>query len=284
MQHLTTDSAGNGGAVGVADRKDPVRHEDLIQDSSLDVLIHKHADHLNADEDYWFRLRGHNINPMIDAASSLLGMVVRVRQLDSAGDIDRLYRQVVDEVTSIEIELTEQGYDRPTLLAYRYVLCSFVDEAVMGMSWGRQSKWAEHSLLTRFHNETWGGEKVFSILARLQQEPERYLDMLAFIYLCLCLGFEGRYRVMSDGREEYERIVRALGDQLAGLSPQPDEILTTPLSNVVHTHHQRASQGMPSWAIFAVFFVSMTLIYLGFSWALDQQAEHVTSLLNQLHR
>ncbi|WP_328717678.1 DotU family type IV/VI secretion system protein [Halomonas elongata] len=41
-------------------------------------------------------------------------------------------------------------------------------------SWGRQSVWAEHSLLARFHNETWGGEKVFSILARLQHEPHRY--------------------------------------------------------------------------------------------------------------
>ncbi|XQU08258.1 type IVB secretion system protein IcmH/DotU [Halomonas sp. LY9] len=136
------------------------RHEDLINERGLEHLIHSHAEQLDADEDYWFRLRGHNLNPLVDAASSLLGMVVRVRQLDSAGDVERLYRQVVDEIAAIEIELTEQGYDRATLLAYRYVLCSFIDEAVMGMPWGRQSKWAEHSLLTRFHNETWGRKGV----------------------------------------------------------------------------------------------------------------------------
>src|SRR5690606_16607892 len=123
------------------------------------------------------------------------------------------------------------GYDRPSLLAYRYVLCSFIDEAVMGTSWGQQSHWAGHSLLARFHNETWGGEKVFSILFRLQQEPRRYRDMLAFIYLCLCLGFEGRYKVLPQGRDEYEKIVRAIGDQLATLGHEsgekPDEALTT---------------------------------------------------------
>ncbi|KAE8438911.1 type IVB secretion system protein IcmH/DotU [Vreelandella piezotolerans] len=259
------------------------RHEDLINERGLEHLIHSHAEQLDADEDYWFRLRGHNLNPLVDAASSLLGMVVRVRQLDSAGDVERLYRQVVDEIAAIDIELTEQGYDRATLLAYRYVLCSFIDEAVMGMPWGRQSKWAEHSLLTRFHNETWGGEKVFSILARLQQEPQRYRDMLEFIYLCLCLGFEGRYRVMSHGRDEYEQVVRALGDQLAGLKEPADESLTTPLNNVVQGRQRRGSR-FPTWGIFALFGIAMVGVYLAFSLSLDQQADQITSLLNQLYR
>nr|WP_245947933.1 type IVB secretion system protein IcmH/DotU [Halomonas montanilacus] len=268
---------------GAVSRYSPTRHEDRINERGLERLIHSHAEQLDADEDYWFRLRGHNLNPLVDAASSLLGMVVRVRQLDSMHDIERLYRQVVDEISAIEIELTEQGYDRPTLLAFRYVLCSFIDEAVMGTDWGQQSKWAEHSLLTRFHNETWGGEKVFSILARLQQEPQRYRDMLAFIYLCLCLGFEGRYRVMTHGREEYEHVVRALGDQLAALGDAPDDMLTSPLDNVVRGR-RRGGRGLPVWAVFALFGVAMAGAYLGFSWSLDQQASQVSILLDQIFR
>ncbi len=258
-----------------------IRHEDHIDEAGLDRLIHSHVEHLDADEDYWFHLRGHSLNPLVDAASSLLGMVVRVRQLDTLDDIERLYRQVVDEIASIEVELTEQGYDRPTLLAYRYVLCSFIDEAVMGTPWGQQSAWAEHSLLTRFHNETWGGEKVFSILSRLQQEPHRYRDMLAFIYLCLCLGFEGRYKVLAHGREEYEQVVRALGDQLAGLGDDPDDALTHPLDNVIRAGHRRRG-GLPVWGVFALFVASMTLIYGVLAWSLDQQADAVVAILDQI--
>lgn len=281
MQDIAThqDDAKNDYPLG-----EPVRHEDQIKESGVEQLVHSHAQHLNADEDYWFRLRGHNLNPLVDASSSLLGMAVRVRQVDGADDIGRLYRQVVDEIASIEIELTEQGYDRPTLLAYRYVLCSFIDETVMGMPWGRQSVWAEHSLLARFHNETWGGEKVFSILARLQQEPHRYRDMLAFIYLCLCLGFEGRYRVKTHGREEYDQIVRALGDQLASLDEPPDEMLTQPLRHVVKGRGKGMHEGLPLWAIFALFGVTLVSIYLGLSWSLDQQAEQVRALLDQIYR
>nr|WP_298378816.1 type IVB secretion system protein IcmH/DotU [uncultured Halomonas sp.] len=257
------------------------RHEDHIDETSLNTLVHSHVQHLDADEDYWFHLRGHNLNPLVDAASSLLGMVLRVRQLDDIDDIERLYRQVFDEITSIEIELAEQGYDRPTLLAYRYVLCAFIDEAVMGTAWGQQSKWAEHSLLTRFHNETWGGEKVFSILARLQQEPQRYTDMLAFIYLCLCLGFEGRYRVMPNGRTEYEQIVRTLGEQLATQEDASGKALTSPLNNVIRTHHRRRD-GLPVWGILALFATFATLTYAVLAWSLDRKADDVIAILDQI--
>ncbi len=71
------------------------------------------------------------------------------------------------------------------LMAYRYILCTFLDEAVMGTPWGANTCWAEHSMLSRFHNETWGGEKVFTILSRLENEPRdtgRYWCL--FIIVC----------------------------------------------------------------------------------------------------
>ena len=230
-----------------------------------------------------FQLRGLEDNRLIDAATPLLGLVIRVRRLADFQGVENLYQQVVDEVAAIDRELVEQGYERPTVVAYRYVLCAFIDEAVLGTDWGAHSVWSQHSLLSRFHNETWGGEKVFAITARMEQEPERYRDMLEFIYLCLCLGFEGRYRVMSHGRDEYEQVVRALGDQLAGLKEPADESLTTPLNNVVQGRQRRGSR-FSTWGIFALFGIAMVGVYLAFSWSLDQQADQITSLLNQLYR
>ncbi|MDO2948050.1 type IVB secretion system protein IcmH/DotU [Aeromonas simiae] len=183
---------------------------DIARQEPLSDLLYDHAAQLDLDSDYWFRLRGHSINPMIDAVTPLLGMVLRVRQLSSHEQVSDLYQRVVTEIQAIEQELAAHGYENGVLLSFRYILCTFIDEAVMGREWGSQSEWSEHSLLARFHNETWGGEKVFVLLSRLQEEPQRYRDILEFIYLCLCLGFEGRYRVMSNGREEFERLVHQL--------------------------------------------------------------------------
>tara|TARA_R110002074_G_scaffold99276_1_gene214475 strand:+ start:6986 stop:7813 length:828 start_codon:yes stop_codon:yes gene_type:complete len=229
-----------------------------------------------------FQLRGLEDNRLTDAATPLLGLVIRIRRLADFRAVESLYQQVVDEVAAIDRELTEQGYERPTVVAYRYVLCAFIDEAVLGTDWGAHSVWSQHSLLSRFHNETWGGEKVFAILSRMEQEPARYKDMLGFIYLCLCLGFEGRYKVMENGRDEYEQILRGLHEQLqsfregSALEPLADaQINVTPARN-------RLRSGLPLWGIAGLFAAAMLGIYSLYNIALEERIRDVLSVLEQL--
>ncbi len=229
-----------------------------------------------------FQLRGLEDNRLTDAATPLLGLVIRIRRLADFRTVESLYHQVVDEVAAIDRELIEQGYERPTVVAYRYVLCAFIDEAVLGTDWGAHSIWSQHSLLSRFHNETWGGEKVFAILARMEQEPTRYKDMLAFIYLCLCLGFEGRYKVMENGRDEYEQILRGLHEQLKSLrEAQDQEPLADAKINVTPARN-RLRSGLPIWGIAGLFVVAMAGIYSLYNIALQERIRDVLSVLEQL--
>ena len=232
--------------------------------------------------DEQFQLRGLEHNRLIDAATPLLGLVIRIRRLADYRAVEPLYQQVVDEIAAIDRELVEQGYDRPVVVAYRYVLCAFIDEAVLGTDWGAHSVWSQHSLLSRFHNETWGGEKVFAILARMEQEPARYRDMLSFIYLCLSLGFEGRYKVMENGRDEYEQIVRGLYEQLRELrgdrEPRP---LTDALANLAPARN-RLRTGLPAWLIGGLFVAAMAGIYHLYNIALNERIRDVLSVLDQL--
>ena len=60
------------------------------------------------------------------------------------------------------------------ITAARYVVCTMLDEAASrDTPWGA-GVWARQSLLVMFHNETWGGEKVFQLLARLAQKPAQH--------------------------------------------------------------------------------------------------------------
>ena len=229
-----------------------------------------------------FQLRGLEDNRLIDAATPLLGLVIRVRRLADFHNVERLYEQVVDEVAAIDRELVEQGYERPIVVAYRYVLCAFIDEAVLGTDWGAHSVWSQHSLLSRFHNETWGGEKVFAITARMEQEPERYRDMLEFIHLCLCLGFEGRYKVMTNGRDEYEQIIRGLYEQIRTLSPDDEpKPLSNALANVTPARN-RLRTGLPLWGIGGLFLAAMAGVYSLYNTALNERITDVLSVLEQL--
>lgn len=138
---------------------------DIINNEQLSDLLFDHAEQLDMDSDYWFRLRGQSINPMIDAVTPLLGLVQRVRLLSRYDRVPELYQRVVTEIQAIEQELMAQGYENGVVLSFRYILCTFIDEAVMGRDWGSQSEWSQHSLLARFHNETWGREGIRAAVA-----------------------------------------------------------------------------------------------------------------------
>jgi type VI secretion system protein ImpK len=40
---------------------------------------------------------------------------------------------------------------------------------VVTSGWGNESEWSQMSLLSRFHQETFGGEKFFQLLDRLSK-------------------------------------------------------------------------------------------------------------------
>ena len=97
-------------------------------------------------------------------------------------------------VRRFEAQARASGVATEQVTAARYILCTMLDEAASSTPWGA-GVWARQSLLVTFHNETWGGEKVFQLLARLAQKPAQHLHLLELMSMVLALGFEGRYRV-----------------------------------------------------------------------------------------
>ena len=244
-------------------------------------LMFDQVKNIDADQDFWFKLRGDNRNKLIDAATPLLGLSLRIRGLTECEKIESLYKQVLEEIKAIEMELVQADYEHALIMAYRYVLCVVLDEAVMSTSWGTDSSWAEHSLLTRFHNETWGGEKVFTILNRLLIDPPRYRALLEFIYLCLMLGFEGKYKVIEGGTEDRERIARRLYETLSSLDDKEPEELTNATDHVVATKY-RLSRQMPVWLIFGGFWGVCTAIFFVYRYLLHTKSLDVLNQLNQI--
>lgn len=252
--------------------------------SAIENTMFDHVKNVDADEDFWFKLRGNSINYLIDVAEPLLGMVCRVKNLSEHPEIEELYQQVVDEIKVIDTDLATKGYERAVLLSYRYILCTFIDESIMGTKWG-SGVWAQHSLLTRFHNETWGGEKVFSILTRIETDPKRYRQLLEFIYLCLCLGFGGRYRVgkNADSEQKFERILSDLHELLSlDQAELPDNPMPYPASKNVLNTKQSLTKRVPLWSVFLGFGAALGVVFSFYYYHLSQQTSDVLEKLNHI--
>ena len=211
-------------------------------------------------------------NPLTSNAFSMLSLVPKLRKLPFHNAIPELREQLVGELNDFENRVLQQGASREQAKIATYYICSLIDQTVLNTPWGNQSDWGHHSLLNRFHNEAWGGERFFQILDRLLQRPAQNLNLLELAYLCLSLGFEGKYRTMENGmraleqlrQELYLQIQRAKGDPERDLSIRWQGLrdLRNPLIRYV-----------PLWVLTVVAGLLLMLIYLGFSYALNRASD-----------
>ena len=160
-------------------------------------------------------------NPLIESASPLLRLALHLRQASTPHAEAELYQLVSDEILALELPLVHQGFDRQTISDFRYLLCCVLDEAVMSQPWGSCGIWSSHSLLTRFHQQSWGGEQFFVRLQHFMSHPNQHRELLQFADLCLHLGYEGRYRIQPQG----EMALHQLRQQLHHLL-YPDALAT----------------------------------------------------------
>src|SRR5688572_26960810 len=148
---------------------------------------------------------GAGLNPLVQAASPLLLLAGQLRGTLSSPDLPGLRRFTLDEIRRFEERARSSGVPNETVLAARYALCAALDEAVLSTPWGAQGEWAQQPLLVALHREAWGGEKFFEMLDRISQDPNRHIDLMELQYLCIALGFNGKYQVLERGHAQIGR-------------------------------------------------------------------------------
>lgn len=145
-------------------------------------------------------------NPLVAAANRLLNLIPQIRAMVSGVNVQEFQAFLLESVRQFEATAGTTGVSMETIIGARYCLCTVIDEAASQTPWGGSGVWPQHSLLVALHNETWGGEKFFQLLSKLVQTPAQHLDLLELMYFCLSLGFEGRYRVLDNGRSQLETL------------------------------------------------------------------------------
>ncbi|TLX54792.1 DotU family type IV/VI secretion system protein [Stutzerimonas nosocomialis] len=215
-----------------------------------------------------------SLNPLVAAASTLLSEVVRLKHSFEGEDLHALNQRLSGELKLFEHRALHDGAESSQVMAARYVLCTVIDEAVVTTPWGNESEWSQMSLLSSFHNETFGGEKFFQLLERLSRNPVKHLPMLELMYLCLSLGFEGKYRVMPRGMLELEAVRDSLYRQIRQLRGDvPREV--SPHWQGLRDTRRRLVRIVPWWMVALFTLICLGMLYTGFAWVLGEQRDTV---------
>jgi type VI secretion system protein ImpK len=210
---------------------------------------------------------------LVQAASPVLLLAGRVRGT-LQGDVATLRRQAQEEMRRFEERARGSGVANEIALAARYALCATLDEAVLSTPWGSQSEWTQQSLLIQFHREAWGGEKFFEMLERISQDPTRHIELMELQYLCLSMGFAGKYQVVDRGHARLAEIQHDLYNRIRQFRGNPAQDLSLRWRGV-QDQRNPIVRYVPWWVIGAASLAILTLAFIFFSVRLNLRAEPV---------
>jgi type VI secretion system protein ImpK len=206
--------------------------------------------------------------PLVQAGFSLLMLAPLLRVRNPPSDLVTLRYAVERELSRFSNSLLGRGTDERLVQLGNYSLCALLDDAVLNTPWGKNSPWQDNSLAGELHRDLNAGENFFTYLEQARRAPdlERVRMVLELMSVCLALGFQGRYRLVSGGDETIRRIRVGVAGDLSRLDRDPIPDLSGHWQGIP-APHGRVTSGIPLWvwgsALLAFLLLTYGVLQLG---------------------
>ncbi|HEY0419213.1 MAG TPA: type VI secretion system protein TssL, long form, partial [Acetobacteraceae bacterium] len=202
----------------------------------------------------------------------LLQLLARLRNTLSQPDAADLRERATRELRAFEKSGRGAGIPMEQLQPAHYALCASLDDVVLNTPWGSSGVWDQRSLVATLHGEVRSGERFFVILNQLKDAPGTYLPVLELMYLCLSLGFMGRYRLSPRGPGELEKLREDLYAVIMRQRQAPPPELS-PHWQGVAAPYRPARARLPVWVAGVAGLAVVAALFLWFSGNLNAASD-----------
>jgi type VI secretion system protein ImpK len=190
-----------------------------------------------------------SVSPLAAMASPLLQLLPSLRGMRRAPDLQVLRTRVQQDLRTFERAAREAGIAMELLRPAHYALCASLDDVVLNTPWGAGSAWAGQTLVATLHPSARGADQFFDELRRMLKAPDRFLPVLELMFLCLALGFTGRYR-QGRGATELDQLRAQVHASIAGQLPPADRELSRHWRGMA-APYRPGRRELPVWVAFA---------------------------------
>lgn len=222
----------------------------------------------------------HGPEPLVAAAGRLIRLASQVRSMPVGPELKSLRQLVVKELEAFSKRAQGMGLEQKSVQLAHYILCAFMDDAVMSTPWGANSIWSQHSLLAAYHNDTQGGDRLFQFAERMEQDPGREPRLMELLYQCLALGFEGRAALDPRGQSILHTRRSRLAAALAARQGVPSGEISPQWQGVTALGGPYQPR-IPLWAVLAMLATIGFVIFAALLFRLSSQADAAIASLNQ---
>ncbi|KER72449.1 type IV secretion protein DotU [Burkholderia cepacia] len=156
------------------------------------------------------------VNPLLEAARTLLQALADTPDRLEADGIAGRRQWLESELRMFARVCGELRLQPEHVRCASYCLCSAHDEAAMQANWGTGQPsgfdWQANGLAVALGHDRQGGDRVFKLIEEAMRSPREHLDLIEVFQGVLNLGFQGRYRFESGGRQQLRAIHERIHD------------------------------------------------------------------------
>lgn len=226
-----------------------------------------------------------SINHLISSLDPLLTLITKLQQITTPPDAATLYQNLCHEIKAFENKAQTVSYRSQIISAAKYLICALLDELIVITPWV-DTEWEKYNLVTSFYKEKWSDDQFFLILQRSLEDPGAHIDLLEFIFLCLKLGYEGKYRTMDRGHLELQSITVELYRVISHYREGSSKSLHITLENPNYPQALKRNYLHllpPTWLISSLLVLLVVGIFSFFSLKLMDVASPIYQFIDTLN-
>ena len=211
--------------------------------------------------------------------SECFNAVTRLRELDGpVSSPDLIHDRMRGFVDSMRERARELGMSQRDADDVAYAVVALIDEIAIGKPEPMRGFWISRPLQLHYFHENLAGEGFFQRLEEIRRDPRRG-DVLRVYYICLLLGFQGRFG-MRGGEIELLRLVDQMKPEVERTVEPPD--MLSPAGEAPDEPLVRASKRNPFlWIALGVFAVAIT-VFIGLRVSLDHEVSEIRDRVDSL--
>jgi len=183
-------------------------------------------------------------NDLIAFAGPIFDLILRLK----AGIVapsNELRPQVAAMLQDFEKRAERYRFNHKIVQVSKFALASFVDEVVLMNNFPLRDQWEKYALQLEYFGEQLAGNKFFEKLQSMLGQIEVTKDAVEVYYVCMLLGFKGRYAIYE--QEKLLSIMQATANALVKAGKiVPVELSPHWLANDQPKPPEK--RGMPIWA------------------------------------
>lgn len=165
-----------------------------------------------------------NPNDLIAFAGPVFDLILRLKAgiVQPSNDLRPKIASLLDD---FERRGERYRFSSKIIQVSKFALASFVDETMLSSNFNLKEEWEKNPLQLEYFGEHLAGNKFFEKLAAMLKQVDVTADAVEIYYVCMLLGFKGRYavyekdRLLSIMQETANALVRAGKIRPVELSP-----------------------------------------------------------------